>query len=232
MDKEAALRATQLFGDLDPAALSELAGMCHPRQLARGEMLFSAGDPAAGLFVVVDGEIRAYRVNSQGREQTIHTERAGATLAEVPVFDDGPYPATAVAETPATLLFLPKESFRKFLLRHPQVGLTALKLMAKRLRGHAELVDSLALQQVGQRVARFLLAEGRSRGQRTGDGLLIEISFTNEELAKRVGSVREVVSRTMARLEHDGLIAQQSPAGAKHRRILLCDEAGLAAFGA
>jgi CRP/FNR family transcriptional regulator len=147
MEKERALRGTQLFGTLDPVAVAELAGMCQRRELARGEMLFSAGEPAKGLFVILEGEIRAYRVNPQGREQTIHIEHAGATLAEVPVFDDGPYPATAVAESPATLLFLPKESFRKFLLQHPEVALTALKLMAGRLRGHAELVDSLALQQ-------------------------------------------------------------------------------------
>src|SRR5690242_18544572 len=133
MDKESALRGTQLFGTLDPVALSELAAMCHRRELMRGEMLFSAGEPASGMFVILDGEIRAYRVNPQGREQTIHIEHAGATLAEVPVFDDGPYPATAVAETPSTLLFLPKESFRKFLLQHPELALTALKLMAARL---------------------------------------------------------------------------------------------------
>jgi CRP/FNR family transcriptional regulator len=193
-------------------------------------MLFSAGDPAEGLFVILDGEIRAYRVNAQGREQTLHIERAGATLAEVPVFDDGPYPATAIAETRTSLLFLPKENFRKFMLRHPEVALTALKLMAKRLRSHAELVDSLALQQVGQRVARFLLAEGRDHGRRTNDGLEVELSLSNEELAKRLGSVREVISRTFSRMENDGLISQQSATGGK-RRILLTDEPRLEHYG-
>ena len=56
-------------------------------------MLFLAGEPARGLFVIVSGSIRAFRVNAKGREQTIHVESAGATLAEVPVFDDGNYPA-------------------------------------------------------------------------------------------------------------------------------------------
>ena len=93
MDKLAALRRTVLFGNLKPEQLTELAALARTRELAQGELLFLAGEKAAGLFVIVSGRIRAYRVNTQGREQTIHIEREGATLAEVPVFDDGPYPA-------------------------------------------------------------------------------------------------------------------------------------------
>lgn len=228
---EAALQRSHLFGNLESSALAELSAVCRRRELARGELLFLAGEVATGLFVVVSGEIRAYRVNSQGREQTLHVEGAGATLAEVPVFDDGPYPATAVAETPATLLFLAKEDFHKFIIRHPQVALTALKLMAHRLRGHAELVDSLALQQVGQRIARFLLAEGREHGSRSSAGLEVEIPFSNEEIAKRIGSVREVISRTLSRMENDGLIVQNTAAPSKLRRVLIPDEGRLAGYG-
>ncbi|MEO8098552.1 MAG: Crp/Fnr family transcriptional regulator [Acidobacteriota bacterium] len=231
IDKEAALQRSHLFGGLDAVALAELAQTAHTRELARGELLFLVGEEAAGLFVVVAGEIRAYRVNAQGREQTLHVESAGATLAEVPVFDDGPYPATAVAETPATLLFLHKEDFRRFMFRHPQVALTALRLMARRLRGHAELVDSLALQQVGQRLARFLLTQARGPGSGTSSCLDLEIPFSNEELAKRVGSVREVVSRTLSRMESDGLIVQSAHQSGKQRRILISDEARLEQYG-
>ena len=154
MDKAAALGRTVLFGDLRPDELTELAHLARKRELAQGELLFLAGEKAAGLFVIASGRIRAFRVNTQGREQTLHIEGAGATLAEVPVFDDGPYPATAVAEEPTTVLFLEKSDIRRFMLQHPAVGLTALKLMAQRLRGHADLVDILSLQQVGQRLAR------------------------------------------------------------------------------
>jgi len=230
MEKAEVLGRTKLFGELAPDTLAELAALAHKRDLARGEMLFSVGEKAAGLFVIAAGTIRAFRVNAQGREQTIHVEREGAVLAEVPVFDDGAYPATAVAEEPATVLFLEKEDVRRFILRHPQVGLTALKLMAQRLRGHAELVDALALQQVGQRVARFLLAQSRDRGERTGSGTLVDLDYSNEELARQVGSVREVVSRTFARLEREGLIAQPAAKQGKYRRILIPNEAALARF--
>ena len=80
VDKASALKQTVLFGNLEPEAFAELASLAQKRDLGRGEVLFLAGEKAAGGFVIVSGRIRAYRVNEQGREQTIHTETAGATL--------------------------------------------------------------------------------------------------------------------------------------------------------
>jgi CRP/FNR family transcriptional regulator len=231
VDKTESLKRSLLFGSLRPEQLAELAALARSRDLAQGELLFLAGEKAAGLFVIVSGRIRAYRVNAQGREQTIHTEGPGATLAEVPMFDDGPYPATAVAEEKSTVLFLERSDVCDFILRNPEVGLTALKLMAQRLRGHADLVDTLALQQVGPRLARFLLEQCRDRGSRTRTGLEVDIALSNEELASRVGSVREVVSRAITRMERDGLIAQvPSTQRGKQRRLLIADEAALARY--
>ncbi len=231
MDNTAALKSTALFGNLRSEELAALAALARRRELGQGELLFLAGEQAAELFVIASGRIRAFRVNSQGREQTIHVEREGATLAEVPLFDDGPYPATAVAEEPTTVLFLEKSDVRRFLLQHPEVGLVALKLMAGRLRGHADLVDSLSLQQVGQRVARFLLAQARDHGSRTEAGIEVDVALSNEELARRVGSVREVVSRTLTRMERDGLIAHgDGPGHGKGRRVLIADEGALARY--
>ncbi len=180
-------------------------------------MLFLAGEPARGLFVIVSGSIRAFRVSAKGREQTIHVESAGATLAEVPVFDDGNYPATAVAEEPSEVLFLNKADVQRFLIANPTVALNALRLMAGRLRRHAELVDSLALKDVGQRLAQLLIAESRVQGTRVFD-------CSNQQLAARVGSVREVVSRTLARLAQNGLIETRP------RGITILDEKGLERF--
>jgi CRP-like cAMP-binding protein len=195
----AALAGSHLFTGSPPEALESLARLAEFRVLGKGEMLFLAGEPARGLFIIVSGSIRAFRVNAGGREQTIHVERAGATLAEVPVFDDGNYPATAVAEEPTAILFLSKADVQRFLMVNPTVALNALRLMARRLRRHAELADSLALKDVGQRLARLLLTEAHTQAT-------CDLDFSNQQLAARVGSVREVVSRTLARLAQSGLI--------------------------
>jgi len=224
IDKREALGRTLLFSGLGNEEVGELADRASERHLAKGDILFVAGEEACGLFVVVRGAIRAFR-GGDGREQVIHVERAGSTIAEVATFDDGSYPATAAADEDSTVLFIDKQDFRQFLLDHPSVALSALKLLARRLRHHAELVEALSLREVGQRLARFLLAEARANGSRTERGLQVEINLSNQQIASHVGTVREVISRTLKRIEHDGLIEIDG------RRLTIPDETSLETFG-
>jgi CRP-like cAMP-binding protein len=223
-DKIPALRSTALFCGLGDEELHALAGRSLERRLAREEVLFVAGDEARGLFVIVSGSVRAFRAGTDGREQVIHTERAGATLAEVPVFDNGTYPATAVAEEDSVVLFIAKEDVRAVCREHPGIAIAALELLAGRLRRHAELVEALSLRAVGQRLAQLLLMEARARGQRSKDGTSFDISATNGQIAARVGTVTEVVSRALSRLHQDGLILLDN------RRVTIPNEDLLAAY--
>ena len=224
IDKVAALSRTALFHDLDEGTLRELAARAIERRFKKDELLFVAGEEARGLYVVVEGAVRAFRESSDGREQVIHVERAGATVAEVPVFDNGAFPSTVAAETDSILLFIDKRDVRQLCLEHPQIALAALKVLAGRLRRCAELVETLSLREVGQRLARLLLAEARAGGGRAGEGLAVTLSLTNQQIAARVGSVREVVSRALTRLQQDKLIALDG------RRLTIPDEAALTAY--
>jgi len=223
-DRIAALRATVLFGGLPYEELRALASRCTERSLSREEVLFIAGEEACGLYVVVSGAVRAFRAGADGREQVIHTERAGAILADVPVFDDGTYPATAVADEDSVVLFIAKGDVRAVCLEHPTISLAALKMMARRLRRHAELVEALSLREVGQRIARLLLAEAESRGKSLTGGITFDLAMNNGQIAARVGSVREVVSRALARLQQDGLILLDN------RRVTIPDKELLAQY--
>jgi CRP/FNR family transcriptional regulator len=223
-DKVAALKNTALFGELDERTLGALAGRAVERRYARDEVLFLAGEEARGLYVIVEGAVRAFRAGLDGREQVIHVERAGATVAELPVFDDGPYPSTVAADEATSVLFIDKQDVRRLSLEHPEIALAALKLVAGRLRRCAELVETLSLREVGQRLARFLLAEARRGGTQAGAGLRVELAHTNQQIAARVGSVREVVSRAFTRLQHDGLVRLEG------RLLTIPDEKALASF--
>jgi len=224
LDKIAALKRTKLFEELDEDTLRVLAERALERRFQKDEVLFVTGEEARGLFVIVDGAVRAFRVSLDGREQVIHVERRGATIAEVPVFDDGTYPSTAAAEEETTTLFIDKRDVRHLFLEHPEISLAALKVLAGRLRRCAELVEALSLREVGQRLARFLLAEARRSGTRTETGLSINLTQTNQQIAARLGSVREVISRAFTRLQHEGLIVVEG------RHLLIPDEVALAAF--
>lgn len=138
------------------------------------------------------------------------TERAGATIAEVPVFDDETYPATAVADKDSVVLFILKEDVRAVCLKHPEIPLAALKLLAGCLRRHAELVEALSLREVKQRLSRFLLNEAKRCGAISDSGTSFELSTTNAQIAAHIGTVREVVSRALSRLQTDGLISLEN----------------------
>ena len=223
-DKIGALRRTAIFGELDESALAALAERAVERQLARDELLFIDGEEARGLYVIVEGAVRAFRTGADGREQVIHVERAPATIAEVPVFDDGFYPSTVAAEEDSILLFLDKRDVQRLCLKYPEIALAALKVLAGRLRHCAELVEELSLREVGQRLATFLLAEARGKGKATEDGLTFELTLTNQQIAARIGTVREVISRALSRLQRGGLIRVEG------RHLVITDEEALAAY--
>lgn len=224
IDKIEVLRRTALFGSLRESELKALAERAVVRRLRQGDGLFFEGEEALGLYVVVEGAIRAYRESGEGREQVIHVERAGATIAEVPMFDNGTFPSTAAAEEDSVVLFIDKRDVRRLCLEHPQIALAALEILAGRLRRAAGLIESLSLREVDQRLARLLLSEARLRGQVTSTGITFELVLTNQQIAAPIGTVREVVSRALSRLQQNDLIVMDG------RRVSISNETALKSY--
>lgn len=222
-EKLSALAGTDLFGGVTEAALFELAASARERRLTRGEVLFSAGDKANGLFVVVSGVLRAFRQTREGREQTIHVEGPGATLAEVPVFDGGPYPSTVQAEEDSVVLFVPRQSMHLFLTKNPEAALAALAVLARRLRSVSGLAEQLALRDVAQRLAAMLAEEAVSQAGELKDGVSFSLSSPHQSIAARLGSVREVITRQLRKLIDDAVISVHG------HRITVLDAATLLA---
>jgi len=197
----AGLAAVPYFSSLSTHARAALAARCVVRGVRRGLVIFQEGAPATGLWVVLAGRVKLVRVSDSGREQVLHAEGAGATLAEVPVFDGGGYVATAIAIDDARLLFVPRAAVLDVCRRHGDVALGVITILAARVRSFARLIEDLALRDVTARVARFLLTELRRRG-----GEIIELPGTREDIGARLGTVRELVSRALGRLRADAVI--------------------------
>ncbi|RPI27042.1 MAG: Crp/Fnr family transcriptional regulator [Acidobacteria bacterium] len=208
ISKVAALQATELFKNVSPDVLRSLAERAELRKLPAGEFLFSAGEPCQGLFVVIDGWTRALRHGADGREQVIHEDGPGSTFPEAAVFDEGPYPSTVIATHDSTLLFLRKEDVKRFCLAHPEVALSALKILSRRLRRATGMVERFALLEVAQRVATYLVQQ--IPGEKAlGGRVELELKHTNQDIADRVGTVREVVSRAFAGFQRKGWLEKE-----------------------
>src|SRR5271156_4616692 len=117
------LQHTELFGCLTAEELADIAQRAAEFHFKKGEMLFLSGEQAKGLFVVVNGQIRVFQQNAEGREQVMHVDAAGAVIGEVAVFDDGPYPASAVSELDAELLLIDKHDMLRFCVKYPALAL-------------------------------------------------------------------------------------------------------------
>ena len=137
----------------------------------------------------------------------MHVDPAGSVVADVAVFDGGPYPASAISEVDMDVLFIDKRDVHDFCKKYPALALQALMLMAQRVRRHAQLVESLSFHEVGQRLALFLLTRAQSAGVPMRDRITFHLPLSQHEIAIRIGSVRDVVARGFARLKQDGLIA-------------------------
>jgi CRP-like cAMP-binding protein len=150
VDKCEALRRTALFRTLDAEALHALAEHAIERRFRKDEVLCVAGAEAHGLYVTVAGAVRAVCESVEGRQQVIHVERAGATVAEVPIFDDGPCPSTVAAKEEMTVLCIAKRDVWRLCVAHPVLALAALTVLAGRSRQCVELVTALSLAQTQQ----------------------------------------------------------------------------------
>jgi len=202
----AALRRVGYFRSVPAAELARLAGRCRQRVLKRGEHAFEEGDACRGLLVVAEGAVEMRQVSPRGREQVLHAEGPGATLGEAPLFDGQGYIASAVAVEPTRVVLVPKEDMLDLCRRHPAVALSMLEAMAKRVRRFAGLVEDLAFRQVTERLARHIEASAAASDVPVASGTVVDLALTQEQLAARLGTVRELVSRALSQLERAGAI--------------------------
>jgi CRP-like cAMP-binding protein len=200
------LRRLPLFTDLTEAELAAIAERVTVRRFDRGEIVFSEGDACGELLIVRDGSVKLLKTAANGRQQLLSVERAGNSLSEISALDGQPYPATAETMSATTLLRVEAESFRKICLQHPAVALKVIKALGHRLRRMSSLVEDLSFATVRGRLAAYLAGMAREEGRQTSEGIEFELSENNEQLAARLGTVRELVSRNLGRLHNQGLI--------------------------
>jgi CRP/FNR family transcriptional regulator len=220
------LSKVPLFASLSDSEMEFLSLRIIPRNYSAGELVFSESEPCAGLYVVASGHVRIFKTSASGREQVLSVDGPGSSIAELPVFDGGNYPASVAAIDDATLLFVSKQHFQELCLTHPQVALKVLRVVGARLRRLVGIIEELSFTTVRHRLGKFLLRLAKDEGQSTDAGIALTLPENNQEIASQLGTVRELVSRNLSRLHSEGLIEVQG------RRIVIRDPEALAAeFG-
>ncbi len=136
----------------------------------------------------------------------LHIEGAGRPVAELPMFDGGPYPASAATVEPSRLIFLARDDFEVVYREHPDVAHAIIRVLGKRLRHLVHVTETLAFHDVAARLAMLLVGYAEKSGTNTPFGIEIRLDRTQEELSMEIGSARESVSRALRQLKRSGLL--------------------------
>lgn len=212
MIKIADLRSIPLFADLDTSALDDIARRVRPCTFRPGRMIILEGEQPPGLFIVLQGRVRLSCTAPDGREQVLDMIGPGDNFDAVPIFDGQPNPATARAMSLVECLLLPRPDFLELIRLHPGLAFAALREMADQLRVLVSLVEDLAFRSVRERLARYLLIEAAEGAA----------ELTQQELAERAGTVREIAGRALRRMAEEKLVRLE------RGRVIVLDPAGLA----
>lgn len=209
MEEAPFLMGVPLFAGLDLAELSALSRRLRRRFFYKGEVLFNKEEPGGVLYLVKSGLVRVFMTAEHGHEISLALLSPGEFLGEMALLDDQPRSASAVAMEDTEALTLSREDFLAELAANPRIAEAVIRTLVRRLRQADELVEDLSFLDVYGRVARKLLELAESYGRRTPDGVSIEISLTQRDLASLVGATRETINRVMAQYQDMGLIAVQ-----------------------
>jgi CRP/FNR family transcriptional regulator len=154
--------------------------------------------------------VRIYKISVGGREQVLAVEFPGDTVTEIPVFDGGPYPVSAVAVEDTEIAFISRHDFQSFCMEHPEVALKVLIVVGKRLRRLVTIIEELSFTTIRQRLVSTLVRLAQSEGRQTTRGVEFLLPTSHQEMANQLGTVRELISRNLKRLEAEGFLEVDS----------------------
>lgn len=200
-EKICALRANPYFDQMNEASLLALAEYVSLHEFGRGETLFFEGDPPVGLYILQTGCVKLYRNSPQGRQYIVRLLQEGDTFDEVAVFDGIGNPVNAEAIEPSRAWVVEPDYIRKMVTTHPDFAQKAITNLSGNLRMLVKAISEMAFYQVTHRLARLISQLPSDEPGREWTSRL-----TQEQLAARLGTVREVVARSLRELERSGAI--------------------------
>ena len=206
-----------LFNGLPDDQLSAIRQIAVEKQYNKGQTIFSEEDETKGLFVVVDGRVKIYKVSSEGKEQILHIIEAGQSFGEVTVFTGQQMPANAQALAKSRLLLFPRSAFVGLVTANPSLALNLLAIMSKKLRQFAAQIENLSLKEIPARLASYLIYLAEEQGSEDA----VTLNVSKGQLASLLGTIPETLSRIFAKLSGQNLIRVEGP------KITLLDRQGI-----
>src|SRR5262245_17375250 len=199
---------------LSEADLKSIGSHGVVRSYPKNAIIVNEGDSTDSLYVILEGRVKAFVSDKDGRQVVLSTQGPGEYFGEL-VLDEGPRSASIMTLEACRFLVVQKEEFRKFLLQNPAFALSLIEKLIARIRSLTASVKSLALMDVYGRVARLLL----ELAEESNGGFVIAQRLTQQDIASRIGASREMVSRILKDLSTGGYLTQSRSGIVLHRKL-------------
>ena len=207
------------FNGLSDSQLAEIKNIAVNRDFKKDEFIFTEGDEGSGFYVVVDGQVKIFKLSPDGKEQILHILGPGESFGQVAVFLGRSFPANAQTIAGSRLMFFPRSAFVSLISGNPSLAMRMLAVLSMRLRQFTIQIENLSLKEVPGRLASYLVILAQE--QENADEVTLPIS--KGQLASLLGTIPETLSRIFAKMGAQGLIE------VKGRKIRLLDRVGLEA---
>ncbi|MDX2161720.1 MAG: Crp/Fnr family transcriptional regulator [bacterium] len=207
-DDLSAWGANPLFAGLDAYSLARVQAAARHHVYQAGATIFAEGETCAGFHLVLDGLVRIYRTNPEGRLHTLSLLRAPSTFNEVAAVDDGANPFNAAAVTNAEVMVIRHEALRDLMATDRQLMQNTLQMLARLNREYIERLEDMTFRSIPSRLAKLFLHETTYADQIADTAS----QLTQEEMAAILGTTREVVGRALRGLLNAGLLRKKGRA--------------------
>lgn len=200
------LKSVPLFSRLGEASLDAILRLTRRKRFRKDEIIFHEKEMGDSLFVILHGRVKVAIFGDDGKEVTLSVLSEGDFFGEMSVLDLEPRSATVIAEADCEVLSLQRDDFLRSLEQDPGMSKSLIQVLADRLRKANHQISTLALLDVYGRVARVIQELAEEEGKRLKDGRVVVRRPTHIDIAHRIGSSRETVTRMMRDLEENGHI--------------------------
>ena len=214
-----------LFSNLSEDHLKQIKDFSSIKNYAKGEIIFFDTEPYSGFYGILEGLVKLYKISNEGREHILHIEYPGSTFGEVPMFEkyilskttELAYPANSMAiEEDTTVIKVPMKPFLELTEHNTDICMRMLASFAKRLRFLNSHIESVTLDDVAKRLAKYLLTEIAKK-----DREYIDLEISKYDLASHLGTINETLSRALKKLQTENVIEVNG------KRITIKDKAAL-----
>ena len=200
------LKRSPLFAGLNEEELEEIIAIASLKQFEKREILFSDCEEANGFYIVLSGKVKLYKVSPEGKEQIVHVISAPDAFGEASLFLKGSHPFYAETLNDCQLFFFPKREFLRVIKKNSRLSVNMTVTLSHYVKRFASLVEDLSLKGVPSRIARYLLDLSVKQSKEAKSPEDVEFDLSRSQLASRLGTIRETLSKTLAKMRAKGVI--------------------------